>query len=65
MIAQLDEVSYVTTDIIRLDRDHQFVKLPKLKYIVGYLPVDVSKAPSRTSRKKSIAKYNENLPMME
>ena len=65
MIIHPDEVSHVTTKVIRLYRDHQFVKFPKLKYIVGYLIVDVSKAPSRTSRNKSTAKQNENLPMME
>ena len=52
IIVHPDEVSHVTTELIRLYRDHQFVKLPKLKYILGYLLVDVSKAPSRISRKE-------------
>ena len=65
MIKHPDEVSYVTTELIRLYRDHQFIKLPKLKYIVDYLPDDVSKAPSRSSCKKSTENRNENLPRME
>ena len=65
MNIQPDEVSHVTTELIRLYRDHQFTKLPKLKYIVGYLPDDVSKGPSRSSRKKSTENRNENLPRME
>ena len=65
MNIQPDEVSHVTTELIRLHRDHQFTKLPKLKYIVGYLPDDVSKGPSRSSRKKSTENRNENLPRME
>ena len=65
MNIQPDEVSHVTTELIRLYRDHQFTKLPKLRYIIGYLPDDVSKAPSRSSRKKSTENRNENLPRME
>ena len=65
MIIHPDEVSPVTTELIRLCRDQQFVKLPKLKYILGYLPDDVSKAPSLSSRKKSTENRNQNLPMME
>ena len=65
MIKHPDEVSHVTTELIRLYRDHQLIKLPKLKYIVGYLPDDVSKEPSRSSRKKSTENRNENLPRME
>ena len=57
--------SHTLTELIRLYRDHQFTKLPKLKYIVGYLPDDVSKGPSRSSRKKSTENRNENLPRME
>ena len=52
MIVHPDEVSHVTTELIHLYRDHQFVKFPKLKYILGYLLVDVSKAPSHISRKR-------------
>ena len=65
MIVHPNEVSPVTTKVIRLYMDHRFVILPKLKYIVGYLPNDISKAPSRSSRKKSTKKRNQNLPMME
>ena len=65
MIIHPDEVSHVTTKVIRVYSDHQFTKLPKLKYIVGYLPDDVSKGPSRSSRKKSTENRNENLPRME
>ena len=50
---------------IRVYRDHQFAKLFRMKYIVGYLIVDVSKAPSRTSRTRHTEKRNQNLPMME
>ena len=62
MIVHPDEVSHVTTELIHLYRDHQFVKFPKPKYIFGCLPVGVYKAPSRTSRKKSTAKQNQYLP---
>ena len=65
MIIHPDEVSHVTTELIRLCRDHQFINLPKLKHIVGHLADDVSKAPSRSSRKKSTENRNENLPRME
>ena len=43
MIIHPDQVSHVTTKVIRVYSDHQFTKLPKLKYTVGYLPDDVSK----------------------
>ena len=56
IIIHLDEVSHVTTKLIRLYWDHQFVKLPKVKYIVRYLHVNVSTAPSCTSRKKVYCK---------
>ena len=65
MISQLEEISHVITKLMCLYRDHQFVKLPKVKYIVRYLPVNVSTVPSCTSRKKSTAKQNQHLPMME
>ena len=52
IISHFDEV-HVTTALICLYMDHQFVKIPKLKYIVGYLPVNANKAPSCTSRKNS------------
>ena len=48
-ISQSHEVSHVTTELTRVYSYHHFVKLFRLKYIVGYLLVDVSKAPSRTS----------------
>ena len=47
---QFDEVLLVNK-LVRLYRDQQYVKLQKLKYIVDYLTVDVSKAPSRILRK--------------
>ena len=56
MISQLEEISHVTTELMFLYRDHQFVKLPKVKYIVRYLHVNVSTAPSCTSRKKVYCK---------
>ena len=65
MISQLEEISHVITELMCLYRDHHFVKLPKVKYIVRYLPVNVSTLPSCTSRKKSTAKQNQHLPMME
>ena len=65
MIVHPDELLHVTNELIRLYRDRQFVKLPKLKYIVGYLPDEVSKAALRTSGKKSSENRNQNLPMME
>ena len=65
MIVHPDELLHVTNELIRLYRDHQFVKLPKLKYIVGYLPDETSKAALRTSGKKSSENRNQNLPMME
>ena len=65
VILETDEITHITTELIRLYRDHQFTKLPKLKYIVGYLPDETSKAALRTSGKKSSENRNQNLPMME
>ena len=64
MVSHFDEV-HVTTALICVYRDYQFVKIPKLKYIVGYLPINVNKAPSCTSRKKSFYRAKKNLSMIE
>ena len=41
---------YACTKVIRVYIDHQFAKLFRMKCIMGYLFVDVSKAPSGISR---------------
>ena len=55
-ISQPHEVSHVTTELIRVYSHHQFAKLFRMKCIVGYLLVDVSKAPSRNSRTRHTEK---------
>ena len=52
MVSQPDEVLHVATELLRLYKNYQFVKLFRMKYILSYLPVSVSKWPSRTSRTK-------------
>ena len=46
--SQSYELEHVSTEVIREYSDHQFVKLFRMKCIVCYLPVEVSKAPSCT-----------------
>ena len=59
MVFESYEVSHVTTELICLYSDHQFAKLSRMKCIVGYLLVDVSKPPSRTSRTRHTENRNE------